>query len=60
MRIALVDDEAAERQKLGEQIRLVLKACGPEEQILEYENGQDFLTAAKESPFDLVFLDIYM
>ncbi len=60
MRIALVDDEAAERQKLGEQIRLLLKSRRSESQILEYENGQDFLADAGESPFDLVFLDIYM
>ena len=28
--------------------------------IFEYENGETFLTAAKECPFTVVFLDIYM
>ena len=28
--------------------------------LFEYENGEIFLTAAKERPFTAAFLDIYM
>lgn len=60
MRIAIVDDEAAQRAALVGQIAQSLKGRELTGELSEYESGEDFLAAAKQSPFGLVFLDIYM
>lgn len=60
MNIAVVDDNAPERQTLSERVRAALARRGRKEMILEYADSDSFLRAARESRFDLVFLDIYM
>ena len=54
MRIAIVDDDAQERRVL----RARLEATDTE--ITEYSGGAEFLVAARQQPFQVVFLDIYM
>lgn len=60
MRIAIVDDIAEERKLLYNWLENVLSRRSVHANIFEYENGEDFLAAAKEQPFTISFLDIYM
>lgn len=60
MRIAIVDDIAAEREALHGRVNLQLARLDLHANIFEYKSGRDFLAAAKEKQFELVFLDIYM
>lgn len=60
MRIAIVDDIASERENLHGRLNAMLTRLALHADILEYKNGTDFLSAAVEEQFDLVFLDIYM
>ena len=60
MRIAIVDDIAAERELLKERLDAQLARRALCADIDTYENGEDFLAAAEKEHFSLVFLDIYM
>lgn len=60
MRIAIVDDIAAERESLHRRINMQLSRLALYANIFEYKNGRSFLAAAREERFELVFLDIYM
>lgn len=60
MRIAIVDDIASERESLRRRLVVQLDRLALHADILEYENGADFLAAAREEKFELAFLDIYM
>ena len=60
MRIAIVDDISEERTLLRNRLESQFSRRNVHTDILEYENGETFLTAAKECPFTVVFLDIYM
>ncbi|MDD5802754.1 LytR/AlgR family response regulator transcription factor [Blautia sp. HCP3S3_H10_1] len=60
MRIAIVDDIKEERKLLLDRLEKQLSRRGIHEDLFEYETGEDFLLAAKERPFTVVFLDIYM
>ena len=60
MRIAIVDDISEERTLLRNRLESQFSRRNVHTDILEYENGEAFLTAAKECPFTVVFLDIYM
>lgn len=60
MRIAIVDDISEERTLLHNRLESQFSRRNVHTDILEYENGEAFLTAAKECPFTVVFLDIYM
>lgn len=60
MRIAIVDDISEERKNLRLGIKRQLKRLLLEADIFEFENGENFLNAAKKEPFTCVFLDIYM
>lgn len=60
MRIAILDDSAAERKELHRRLRLQLEQLARHADILEYDNGESFLTAARQKRFTLAFLDIYM
>ena len=60
MRIAIVDDISEERTLLHNRLESQFSRRNVHTDILEYENGETFLTAAKECPFTVVFLDIYM
>lgn len=60
MRIAIVDDIAAERLLLHNRLYNSLNRRAIHANIFEYENGEDYLAAAKQQPFTVSFLDIYM
>ena len=60
MRIAIVDDILEERTLLRNRLESQFSRRTVHIDILEYENGETFLTSAKECPFTVVFLDIYM
>ena len=60
MKIAIVDDISEERTLLRNRLESQFSRRNVHTDIFEYENGETFLTAAKECPFTVVFLDIYM
>ena len=60
MRIAIVDDISEERTLLRNRLDAQFSRRNVHVDIFEYENGETFLTAAKECPFTVVFQDIYM
>lgn len=60
MRIAVVDDIASERKLLCSRLTEQFARRGVHADLFEYENGESFLAGAKERPFTVVFLDIYM
>ena len=60
MRIAIVDDLAAERTLLKGRLEWQLQRRKVQADILEYESGETFLEAARKAPFTAAFLDIYM
>lgn len=60
MRIAIVDDNPAERRELAKRVQSVLEKRGRAAAVLEYGDGAAFLTAARAERFQLAFLDIYM
>lgn len=60
MRIAIVDDLAAERALLKERLDRQLCRRSIQAELLEFESGEDFLRAAEQQPFTAAFLDIYM
>lgn len=60
MRIAIVDDLAAERSLLRERLEKKLHNSGIAADIPEYACGEDFLEAEKQEHFTAAFLDIYM
>lgn len=60
MRIAIVDDNGAERGALAAQVRAALERRCIAGAIMEYADGNSFLAAARAERFALAFLDIYM
>ena len=60
MRIAIVDDVAAERALLRSRLESQIQSRHLSVQILEFASGESFLTTAREKSFDVLFLDIYM
>ena len=60
MKIAIVDDISDERTLLRNRLESQFSRRNVHTDIFEYENGETFLTSAKECPFTVVFLDIYM
>ena len=60
MRIAIVDDLAAERALLKDRLEQQLHRRNVQADILEYESGEKFLEAVRKAPFTAAFLDIYM
>lgn len=60
MRIAIIDDIAAEREILHERVNVQLARISLRADIFEYKSGHDFLSAAEEERFEMAFLDIYM
>ena len=60
MKIAIVDDISDERTLLRNRLESQFSRRNVHTDIFEYENGETFLTTAKECPFTVVFLDIYM
>ena len=60
MRIAIVDDLAAERTLMKERLVRQLGLRGAQAEILEFDSGEAFLAARQKQRFTAVFLDIYM
>ncbi len=60
MRVAVVDDNAADRDWLAEQIENLLARRGLEGTVFPFPDGESFLAASQGSRFHLAFLDIYM
>ena len=60
MRIAIVEDIAEERKLLRSRLEAQFEKRGIYAELVEFENGEDFLAAAKERSFPILFLDIYM
>lgn len=60
MRIAIVDDVQKERKLLLNRLKKQFSGYNIEGDFEEYESGEAFLAAAREAPFSVVFLDIYM
>ena len=56
MRIAIVDDLAAERTLLKGRLEWQLQRRNVQADILEYESGEIFLEAARKAPFTAAFL----
>ncbi len=60
MRIAIVDDIEAECRLLHDRLENALERRAVYAEIFEYESGEAYLAAAKQQPFTVSFLDIYM
>lgn len=60
MRIAIVDDLAAERALLRQRLEHQLARRNVQAELLEYESGDDFLAVEQAESFTVAFLDIYM
>lgn len=60
MRIAIVDDIKEERTLLHGWLCNQLSQRNIPADLVEFESGEEFLLAAKERPFTVLFLDIYM
>lgn len=59
-RIGICDDEVYFRQVLEKQLMTYLKFYEQKAEVCLFENGSDFLKAAGDQAFNLVFLDIEM
>ena len=56
MRIAIVEDIAEERKLLRSRLETQFEKRGIYAELVEFENGEDFLAAAKECSFpNIVF-----
>ena len=54
MKIAIVDDISDERTLLRNRLESQFSRRNVHTDIFEYENGETFLTSAKECPFTVV------
>lgn len=60
VRIAVVDDCAADREWLCGEVESLLSRRRLEGTAAAFDSGEAFLSAAREEPFTLAFLDVYM
>lgn len=60
MRVAVVDDCAADRLWLAGELETLLAGRRLEGTVTAFESGENFLAQAQIRRFDLAFLDIYM
>lgn len=60
MKIAIVDDNAKERNELRKNLEYYLDQYRVSAKYYEYSNGEAFLNDAQNQSFTVVFLDIYM
>ena len=58
MKIAIVDDISDERTLLRNRLESQFSRRNVHADIFEYENGETFLTSAKECPFTVGFYKI--
>lgn len=60
MQIAIVDDRAEDREELSACLENYMKKHQLDYTLTEFEDGENFLKAASQVNFQLVFMDIYM
>ena len=60
MRIAVVDDNAEDRKELASCLGAYMQKNRLDYTLSEFEDAEDFLRAAEQICFQLVFMDIYM
>ena len=60
MQIAIVDDSAEDRAELSACLENYMKRHQLDYTLTEFEDGENFLKAAAQVNFQLVFMDIYM
>ena len=60
MQIAIVDDRADDRAELSACLENYMKKHQLDYTLTEFEDGENFLKAAAQVNFQLVFMDIYM
>lgn len=60
MQIAIVDDRAEDRAELSACLENYMKKHQLDYTLTEFEDGENFLKAAAQVNFQLVFMDIYM
>ena len=60
MQIAIVDDRAEDREELSACLENYMKKHQLDYTLTEFEDGENFLKAAAQVNFQLVFMDIYM
>lgn len=60
MQIAIVDDSAEDRKELSDCLENYMKRYQLDYTLNGFENGEDFLKAADQTDFQLVFMDIYL
>ena len=60
MQIAIVDDRAEDREELSVCLENYMKKHQLDYTLTEFEDGENFLNAAAQVNFQLVFMDIYM
>ena len=60
MQIAIVDDSAEDREELSTCLENYMKRHQLDYTLTEFEDGENFLKAAAQVNFQLVFMDIYM
>ena len=60
MQIAIVDDRAEDREDLSACLENYMKKHQLDYTLTEFEDGENFLKAAAQVNFQLVFMDIYM
>ena len=60
MQIAIVDDRADDREELSACLENYMKKHQLDYTLTEFEDGENFLKAAAQVNFQLVFMDIYM
>lgn len=60
MQIAVVDDNAEDRKELAACLEKYMQQNHLKYTLSEYENAAQFLDAAMQTDFQLVFMDIYM
>ena len=59
MQIAIVDDRAEDREELSACLENYMKKHQLDYTLTEFEDGENFLKAAAQVNFQLVFMDIY-
>ena len=60
MQIAIVDDRKEDRNELSVCLNNYMKQHQLDYTLTEFEDGEDFLKAADQIDFQLIFMDIYM
>ena len=60
MKIAICEDNAAEREALAAQLTTLAQRRRLDAEVLAYDSGESLLAAGKKHLFSIVFIDIYL